>query len=75
VAARRVVNESIGGTVLVLRQLVSSVVDVGISGPEFFDSRFAAGKIPWDFGGVSNLDFARRAKSLSTLNSQQSTRR
>ena len=30
----------------------SFVVDVGMSGPEFFDSRFAAGKTPWDFGGV-----------------------
>jgi SAM-dependent methyltransferase len=28
------------------------VVDVGIGGPDFFDIRYAAGRIPWDFGGV-----------------------
>jgi hypothetical protein len=28
------------------------VVDVGVSGPEFFDTRYAAGRTPWDFGGV-----------------------
>ena len=26
--------------------------DVPSSGPEFFDIRYAAGRIPWDFGGV-----------------------
>ena len=26
--------------------------DVSSSGPEFFDIRYAAGKMPWDFGGV-----------------------
>ena len=26
--------------------------DVPSSGPEFFDIRYAAGKMPWDFGGV-----------------------
>ena len=28
------------------------MVDVGVSGPDFFDNRYAAGKMPWDFGGV-----------------------
>lgn len=31
---------------------ISPVDDVGIRGPEFFDTRYAAGKAPWDFGGV-----------------------
>ena len=26
--------------------------EVSSSGPEFFDIRYAAGKMPWDFGGV-----------------------
>ena len=26
--------------------------DAPIIGPEFFDVRYAAGKMPWDFGGV-----------------------
>ena len=26
--------------------------DVGLSGPEFFDTRYEAGRTPWDFGGV-----------------------
>jgi Thiopurine S-methyltransferase (TPMT) len=30
------------------------VVDVGVSGPEFFDNRYATGRTPWDFGGVPN---------------------
>ena len=51
---RKLPDANIGQTVLVLRYLLNSVVDVGISGPEFFDSRFAAGKTPWDFGGVPN---------------------
>ena len=27
-------------------------MDDGISGPDFFDTRYATGKMPWDFGGV-----------------------
>jgi cyclopropane fatty-acyl-phospholipid synthase-like methyltransferase len=30
------------------------VIDVGVGGPDFFDNRYAAGRIPWDFGGVPN---------------------
>jgi hypothetical protein len=30
------------------------VVEVGVKGPEFFDTRYAAGETPWDFGGVPN---------------------
>jgi hypothetical protein len=30
------------------------VADVGVYGPDFFDDRYAAGRIPWDFGGVPN---------------------
>ena len=29
--------------------------DVDLSGPEFFDTRYAAGRMPWDFGGVPDL--------------------
>ena|SRR6516162_1597441 len=28
--------------------------DVPSSGPEFFDIRYAAGRMPWDYGGVQN---------------------
>jgi SAM-dependent methyltransferase len=30
------------------------VVDVDVYGPDFFDDRYAAGRTPWDFGGVPN---------------------
>jgi cyclopropane fatty-acyl-phospholipid synthase-like methyltransferase len=30
------------------------VAGVGVYGPDFFDDRYAAGRIPWDFGGVPN---------------------
>ena len=30
------------------------MVDVGVYGSDFFDDRYAAGRTPWDFGGVPN---------------------